>query len=114
MKVLAMTYAPSWSMLALTMAAFKFVGIIWNTVSVSHRQRKIPDVMLGRVNSLFRMPALGLMPFGLILSGLIVRYAEPLIGRSDALYLPMVGASIGALMLGLRGWPALNRGFQSR
>ena len=55
------------------MAAFEFAGIIWNTVSVSHRQRKVPDVMLGRVNSLFRMLAWGLLPVGLILSGLIVR-----------------------------------------
>jgi MFS family permease len=83
--VLAMAYAPSWITLALTMAAFEFAGIIWNTVSVFYRQRKIPDVMLGRVNSLFRMLAWGLMPVGLIISGLIVRYAEPVIGRSDAL-----------------------------
>ena len=55
------------------MAAFGFAGIIWNTVSVSHRQRKIPDVMLARVNSFFRMPAWGLLPVGLILSGLILR-----------------------------------------
>jgi hypothetical protein len=54
------------------------------------------------------------MPVGLILSGLIVRYAEPIIGRSNALNLPIFTASAGALILGIIGWQALGHGFQSR
>jgi MFS family permease len=108
---LAMALAPNWLTLALTIAIFEFAGLTWNTVSVSYRQRKIPDVMLGRVNSLYRLLAWGLMPVGLVLSGLIVRYAEPIIGRSNALNLPIFAASAGALVLGIIGWRALGRGF---
>jgi hypothetical protein len=67
--------------------------------------------MLGRVNSLYRLLAWGFMPIGLILSGLIVRFAEPIIGRSQALNLPIFTASAGALVLGIYGWQALDRGF---
>jgi MFS family permease len=108
---LLMAMASNWLTLALTIAIFEFAGLTWNTVSVSYRQRKIPDAMLGRVNSLYRLLAWGLMPIGLILSGLIVRYAEPIIGRSQALNLPIFTASAGALILGILGWEALNRGF---
>jgi MFS family permease len=108
---LLMAVAPNWLTLATTIAVFEFAGLTWNTVSVSYRQRKIPDALLGRVNSLYRLLAWGLMPIGLILSGLIVRYAEPIIGRSDALSLPIFTASLGALVLGFIGWMALERGF---
>lgn len=108
---LLMAMASNWLTLALTIAIFEFAGLTWNTVSVSYRQRKIPDAMLGRVNSLYRLLALGLMPIGLILSGLIVGYAEPIVGRSQALNLSIFTASTGALILGILGWQALNRGF---
>lgn len=108
---LIMALASNWLTLAIAIAVFEFAGLTWNTVSVSYRQRKIPDAMLGRVNSLYRLLAWGLMPIGLILSGLIVRYAEPIIGRSQALNLPIFMASAGALILGILGWQALNRGF---
>ena len=108
---LLMALAPNWLTLALTIAIFEFAGLTWNTVSVSYRQRKIPDALLGRVNSLYRLLAWGLMPIGLVLSGLIVRYAEPMIGRSQALNLPIFTASAGALILGILGSQALNRGF---
>ena len=55
---------------------------------MAYRQRTIPDAMLGRVNSLYRLLTWEMMPMGLILSGLIVRYGEPIIGRSNALNLP--------------------------
>jgi MFS family permease len=108
---LMMAAAPNWFTLAFTLAIFEFAGLTWNTVSVSYRQRKIPNAMLGRVNSLYRLLAWGFMPIGLILSGLIVRFAEPIIGRSQALNLPIFTASAGALVLGIYGWQALDRGF---
>ena len=112
---LAMAYAPNWWTLALTVLIFEFAGLIWNTVSVSYRQRKIPDALLGRVNSLYRMLAWGLIPVGLILSGLVVRISEPLLVRSDALAIPFFASSLGAVFLGILGWRAIERGFiQSR
>lgn len=108
---LAMAYAPNWWALAGTIMVFEFSGLIWNTVSVSYRQRKIPDVLLGRVNSLYRMLAWGLIPVGLILSGLIVRFAEPVMGRSAALGLPFLVATGGGVVLAILGWRAIGRGF---
>jgi MFS family permease len=108
---LVMALAPNWITLACAIGLSQFAGLTWNTVSVSYRQRTIPDAMLGRVNSLYRLLAWGMMPVGLILSGLIVRYGEPIIGRSNALNLPIFTASAGALILGIIGWQALGRGF---
>ncbi|MDG1471418.1 MAG: MFS transporter [Ascidiaceihabitans sp.] len=110
---LAMAYAPNWWALASTVLIFEFAGLIWNTVSVSYRQRTIPDALLGRVNSLYRMLAWGLIPVGLVLSGLVVRFAEPIIGRADALSLPFLVASVGAVVLGVLGWRAIGRGFNA-
>tara|TARA_B110000093_G_scaffold88660_2_gene95918 strand:- start:7508 stop:7837 length:330 start_codon:yes stop_codon:yes gene_type:complete len=109
-----MALAPNWITLACAIGLSQFAGLTWNSVSVAYRQRTIPDAMLGRVNSLYRLLAWGMMPMGLILSGLIVRYGEPIIGRSNALNLPFFTASAGALILGIIGWQALGHGFQSR
>ncbi len=108
---LAIPLAPGAIALALVLAAFEFTGIIWNTVSVSYRQRTIPDALLGRVNSLYRLLAWGMMPVGLLASGLIVRTAEPLAGRPLALAAPFLVAAAGAALLTLAAWRPLGRGF---
>lgn len=108
---LAMAYAPNWVVLAFVILVFEFAGLIWNTVSVSYRQRKIPDALLGRVNSLYRMLAWGLIPVGLVLSGLIVRMGEPVLGRTSALGLPFLASAVGAILLTILGWRAIGRGF---
>ena len=108
---LGIAYAPGPIALAVVLAAFEFTGLVWNTVSVSYRQRKIPDALLGRVNSLYRLLAWGMMPVGLLLSGLIVRIAEGTLARDAALTAPFLTAAVGALMLALAGWRALDRGF---
>lgn len=110
----AFAFAPNWLTLAATILVFEFAGLTWNTVSVSYRQRSIPDALLGRVNSLYRMLAWGLIPVGLILSGLIVRAGETVTTRNVALTLPFFAAALGAVVLGVLGWRALGRGFQSR
>lgn len=109
---LAMALAPGAVALGLVLAAFEFTGIVWNAVSVSYRQRAIPDRLLGRVNSVYRLLAWGLMPVGLVLSGLIVRGAEAAeIPRAAALGAPFAVAALGALALALFGWRPLGRGF---
>lgn len=108
---LAIAFAPGPVALGLTLALFEFTGLIWNTVSVSYRQRAIPDALLGRVNSLYRLMAWGMMPIGLLLSGLIVRMSEGFFGRDTALILPFLVAAAGALVLGVLAWGALGRGF---
>lgn len=103
--------APGAVALALVMAAFEFTGILWNTVSVSYRQRTIPDRLLGRVNSLYRLLAWGMMPVGLLASGLAVRVAATMMERGPALTAPFWLAAAGAAVLSALGWRALGRGF---
>jgi MFS family permease len=45
----------------------------WNVITVSLRQRLIPDRLLGRVNSVYRLMAWGTMPLGAVLGGLLGR-----------------------------------------
>ena len=48
-----------------------FTGVIWNIVTVSLRQMLVPDQLLGRVNSSYRLLAWGVNPFGAALGGLV-------------------------------------------
>lgn len=107
----AIPLAPNGIALALILAAFEFTGLIWNTVSVSYRQRRIPNALLGRVNSIYRLLAWGMMPVGLLLSGLIVSWAEAALPRDTALATPFVVAGIGAALLTALAWRPLGRGF---
>ncbi len=111
---LAIALAPGPLTLCLALAVFEFTGIVWNTVSVSYRQRTIPDNLLGRVNSLYRLLAWGMMPVGLLLSGLVVRGAEGVLTRDLALLMPFIVAAFGAALLTLFGWRALGAGFGAR
>ena len=45
-------------------------GVMWNVITVSLRQRIIPDHLLGRVNSAYRLLGWGSMPVGAALGGL--------------------------------------------
>ncbi|MCF1707948.1 MFS transporter [Tabrizicola sp. J26] len=108
---LGMALAPGGWTLALVLGLFEYTGILWNTVSVSYRQRSIPDQLLGRVNSLYRLLAWGMMPVGLALSGVIVRFAETLMPRDTALSMPFYVAAAGGIALVLFGWRGLRTGF---
>ena len=108
---LAIGLAPGPVALAIVLLLFEFTGLVWNTVSVSYRQRAIPDHLLGRVNSLYRLLAWGMMPIGLLLSGLIARGAEQVMARELALMMPFFAAAAGALILAGAGWRGLGRGF---
>jgi len=45
--------------------------VIWNVITVSLRQRIVPDHLLGRVNSAYRLFAWGTQPLGAVLGGVI-------------------------------------------
>ncbi|MBS8228306.1 MFS transporter [Vannielia litorea] len=74
-------------------------AMLWNIVTVSWRQRMIPDALLGRVNALYRFFGWGMMPLGALAGGALVSVAEPGLGREFALRLPYLAG--GAAMLGL-------------
>jgi MFS family permease len=106
-----MALAPGPWTLALVFVIFEFAGLVWNIVSVSTRQRLIPGHLLGRVNSLVRLLAWGMMPVGLVLSGLIVQAADGPLARGAALTMPFWAAAVGALILTVVAWKSLGRGF---
>jgi len=81
---------------------------------VSYRQRVIPNALLGRVSSLYRLFAWGMMPVGLLLSGLIVKTAENVVTRDLALIMPFLVAGTGALLLSMVASRPLWRAFDSR
>ncbi len=65
------------------------IGIAWNVVTVSLRQRIVPDRLLGRLNASYRLLAWGTMPIGALLGGLV----------GETLGLPAVFLIFGGLNL---------------
>jgi hypothetical protein len=84
---------------AAAMFLFYLSGIVCNTLSVSYRQRVVPDDISGRVNSVYRLFALGMMPQGLVASGLVVTLSEGVLGRETALTVPFLVAATGVFVL---------------
>ena len=72
-----------------------FTAILWNVVTVSYRQRVIPDALLGRVNAIYRFFGWGMMPIGALAGGWIMATAAPWLGREDALRLVFLCAAAG-------------------
>ncbi|MBW2470829.1 MAG: MFS transporter [Deltaproteobacteria bacterium] len=66
----------NWIVVFVMFASFTFVAVLWNVITVSLRQTIIPDELLGRVNSVYRFFAWGMMPIGLAVGGLIVSGME--------------------------------------
>jgi MFS family permease len=58
---------------ALMSAIFGFTSVVWNVITVSLRQAIIPDRLLGRVNSVYRLLGWGSMPIGAAIGGLMGR-----------------------------------------
>jgi predicted MFS family arabinose efflux permease len=46
-------------------------AVVWNVITVSFRQAIIPDRLLGRVNSVYRLLAWGTQPIGALLGGVL-------------------------------------------
>ncbi|HBU13643.1 MAG TPA: MFS transporter, partial [Gemmobacter sp.] len=111
---LALALAPTALSFALIFAVLEFSGPLWNIVSVSTRQRLIPDALMGRVNSLYRLLAWGMMPLGTLLAGGLIAGGEAGLGRAAALHLPLLVAAGLALVLALLAWPVLRRGLPRR
>jgi len=106
-----MAVAPGPVTVALALGFMEMTGLIWNIVSVSTRQRMIPDALRGRVNSLYRLLAWGMIPVGLALSGALVQVGEGPLPRDIALTLPFWAAAVGGAFLTIGAWRALGRGF---
>jgi MFS family permease len=67
--------APNAPVLAVLEVCNGFMVTMWNIVTVTLRQRIVPNEMLGRVNSAYRMIGWGLMPVGAVAGGLVAHLA---------------------------------------
>jgi MFS family permease len=67
--------APNAPVLAALEVCNGFMVTMWNIVTVTLRQRIVPNEMLGRVNSAYRMIGWGLMPVGAVAGGLVAHVA---------------------------------------
>ena len=76
-----------------------FGSVLWNVQAVSIRQALIPDNLLGRVNSVYRLLALGLNPIGAIFGGTIVKILDNSFSREFALKFPFLLGGIFMLIL---------------
>ena len=100
----AIGFMSSWPWVWLLFGFEMLIGTLWNVITVSLRQAIIPDRLLGRVNSVYRFFAWGMMPIGSIVGGAIVFLADQSGSREFALRLPWFVA--GALYLVLFAFAA--------
>lgn len=80
--------------MALSMFAVMATAMLWNVITVSWRQRRIPSELLGRVNSIYRFFGWGSMPFGALAGGAIVSLLEADWGRDMAIRAPFLMAGV--------------------
>lgn len=102
------TWGVAYSVMALTSNALVFASamfflttasMLWNVITVSWRQRRIPADMLGRVNSIYRFFGWGSMPLGALFSGVLVSLAERETEREIALRAPLIFAAVGSALI---------------
>ncbi|WP_375254240.1 MFS transporter [Yoonia sp.] len=74
-------------------------AMLWNVITVSWRQRRIPQDLLGRVNSIYRFFGWGSMPLGALGGGLIVTLLEDDLGRELAIRTPILIAAVSCVAL---------------
>jgi len=76
-----------------------FGSVLWNVQAVSIRQALIPDKLMGRVNSVYRLLALGLTPLGALFGGFVVKIMENSFSREFALRFPFLICGIFMFIL---------------
>lgn len=99
--VLAWTSSPYIAGAALFLEMF--AGMTWNVVTVSLRQRLIPDALLGRVNSIYRFFGWGTIPLGALFAGALVSGLEGEYARTEALRAPYVFGFVMTACLAIYG-----------
>lgn len=85
-----------------------YVAVLWNVITVALRQSIIPDRLLGRVNSVYRFFAWGMMPIGGALGGLIVAVTDAVGSRDLALRMPFIFSAVVYGILYFFALPRLN------
>ena len=86
-----------WPLTAVFFAVGTLLGSTWNVITVSLRQTIIPPHLLGRVNSVYRFFAWGMMPIGALLGGVVVAVSGRFVSHEMSLRMVwFVGAVIHA------------------
>ena len=67
--IIAITSSPV--VVGLAFAIEGVITVVWNVITVSMRQSIIPDRLLGRVNSVYRLLGWGMMPIGAAIGGFL-------------------------------------------
>jgi MFS family permease len=99
----------NWVVVGILFAGFTLTAVLWNVITVSLRQTIIPDQLLGRVNSVYRFFAWGMIPIGLGIGGLMVAVAESLgMSRTMALRLPYFVVAVASFIMFLWAAPQLT------
>ena len=93
-------------LMALALFGVMIAAMVWNVITVSWRQRRIPGELLGRVNSIYRFFGWGSMPLGAMAGGALVAFASQFMAAETALRLPFILS--GALCVCLAIYVALR------
>jgi MFS family permease len=101
-------FTSNWIFVWAMFAIFMFFAVLWNVITVSLRQSIIPNELLGRVNSVYRFFAWGMMPIGAALGGLTVVLTDAFGSRDLALRMPFFVAGILNIMLFFFAAPKLT------
>jgi len=86
---LASHWVIAWAMFSIG----TFTAVLWNVITVSLRQTIIPDRLLGRVNSVYRFFAWGMIPIGSAIGGLVQVGSESSFDRVMSLRIPWLVAT---------------------
>lgn len=86
-------------LMALALFGVMASAMLWNVITVSWRQRRIPTELLGRVNSIYRFFGWGSMPLGALAGGFVVSLLEDGLGREAALRAPFLLAAACCVLL---------------
>ncbi len=97
-----------WPLAWVMSAIFMFLAVLWNVITVSLRQTIIPDELLGRVNSVYRFFAWGMMPIGSLLGGTTVAIVGLSASREFSLRAPFFLAAVLQLLLAAYAIPKLT------
>ncbi|WP_017597576.1 MFS transporter [Nocardiopsis lucentensis] len=95
----AVAVFPSVALFAVLWVVVGFAVVWWNVLTLSLRQRVIPDRLLSRVLSAYRTLGWGAAPIGMALGGGVAAALEGVVGRTAALSAPFLVS--GALSFAL-------------
>ncbi|MEJ2020117.1 MAG: MFS transporter [Maritimibacter sp.] len=85
--------------MGLALFGIMVAAMLWNVITVSWRQRRIPAELLGRVNSIYRFFGWGSMPLGALAGGGLVALLENDLGRELALRATFALAGVSCAIL---------------